>query len=507
MQNLVKLASAFKLPKSNTLMPPPLKVLYADKSKNMVIIKGAQAFISTWAFLTELIYARFYEHPVTIIHSFPTIQLAGKQASRLRQIITLNKAILGEPKGTRLNIGITNLPSKLSSYIYFVGAHSFSETMSTDADILILDEWDRPANPEILREFSTRLLASDLGRQINLSVPYSGEGRGIHELWLESDQHIWTVKCRSCNREVQLYSDFWEWDETQSYFKCPECGKPLDPDDPDAKEVRSQGRFVPQNPKSHLRGYHISRLLYPFSKLQDIYTTVYRNNTDRYFNVHFAGLPDPLPAQEVTSVNTSFYELQPRNGWIYSLGIDVSNNSYFIVLAGFDPSQGKTVILYEKETPVSAFQREIAELIETWNIKNIIVDFAPERWRTKELLAGFRVNIAFIQYSNKTQWFTRGKETILFSKSEALKQLTDNLREGKIELNRNIELARAQVMKISPHLDKNSQLVWDEPPANDFLHAMVYAWLATIIFPVVEGEEEEDYFDEEEFDVIISRKW
>jgi phage terminase large subunit GpA-like protein len=85
-------------------------------------------------------------------------------------------------------------------FVYFRGAFSEREAIAISLDVLVLDELDRMPDMSVVNTYDSRLQASEYGWRWRLSNP-SVPNYGVHELYLNSDQRHWFIKCSHCNQE------------------------------------------------------------------------------------------------------------------------------------------------------------------------------------------------------------------------------------------------------------------------------------------------------------------
>jgi len=473
-----KLKKKIKLPKGEFVLAPPLLALYSNDSNYMVIMKGAQGGITTFAFISEILYARFYKFPLTIIHAFPTIELSKMQTERFDQLLRLNSHWIGEAKGSKHIKKIKNKPTSLNSIIIVTGVSTekSGSVIATDADFIVTDEFDRAVDPDLVKEFEARTLASELGKKLLISVPYAGQGYGISVRFLESTRNYWHVKCKSCGKEVPLMDKFWEIDEEPPYFVCPECGDPLDPDDPEAVEVRASGFYKPLNPSAKVEGYHISRLLYPHEKLARL-TKEYPDASESFWYTWIGG----FPSEEETIIAPRIELTQGEfNGPAY-LGIDVAFSNYVIAIA-VDSDQGFVIRDIVYASPTEA-EQELVSILEKYPVQGIICDSAPERIRSQEILSLFDIPYNFVKYGSfkSPDWLVFKRDVYLVEKWEALRRFILGVKTKEILFHVRASVAAEQVAELRP-IKLNQVYTWKEAGRSDEMHASVYAWLAKEIF-------------------------
>jgi len=486
-----ELSKYVKLPKGQFRLEPPLKKIYEEDSKILVIMKGSQAHITTFAFITELIYARYYPSPVTIIHAFPTNEMAKEQAERLAQLISINSTWLGRASGSKLYKRIVNYKTHLHSSIIISGVSTERDVIATDADFIVTDEFDRAINPQLTAELESRTLASSLAKKMIISVPYAGQGAGISQRFRESTQNYWFVKCRSCHKEVPLMDKFWETDEYPPYFRCPECHKPLDPNDPEAVEVRRKGKYKPLNPKSLIVGYHISRLLYPSTKLIQL-VQEYPTASEDFWYTWIGGFPSKIDlpinthAEIVPSPNLANFPIY--------IGLDVGLDFYIVAVGVY---ADKFIIDKVYKIKDTELKEELAQLISKYQVVGIMCDQAPEHHRSLNILSSFNVPFAFIKYGQYYfvggEWFTCQKDTYLVEKWEIIRRFLIEMKERKIAFTTQSMQAVKQAEALRP-MKIQSGFTWQEPSKNDELHSAIYCWFASKIFQPSEIESSSSAF-------------
>jgi hypothetical protein len=173
---------------------------YADSSPDQVIMKSAQVGWSVAAILKSIHAAYFLK--LNIIYVLPTRNVVNDFVTpKVNPMIERNKVIRDMMKGS----DSTSLKKVGDRFIYFRGSFHEGEAISTTADLIVADEYDR-SDQGVLTVYQSRLQASDYGwfwRFSNPSVP----GFGVHELYQDSDQMHWFVRCT-------LYG--WIWSNRRS---------------------------------------------------------------------------------------------------------------------------------------------------------------------------------------------------------------------------------------------------------------------------------------------------
>jgi hypothetical protein len=250
------LAHDLKSPKGDDIEfvnRPYLIDLYLDNSPNVVLMKGAQIGVSTWAIFDALRFCEMHRAPaVTVIFTQPTTDDAQKFSStRVSPIIYASQHLALQWAG---GIEVRTCGHPNPSIIHFRGTWVEKAAYTIDSDQNIHDELDK-SKPDVREIYDERLGASQFKRTRDISTPTIPKF-GIAKLFDESDGHEWLVKC-GCGWEGEI--DYYNHlDRKRCIFVCPKCGKPLN---------RAVGRWVAARPDKLLRGYHISQVHAPFIEI------------------------------------------------------------------------------------------------------------------------------------------------------------------------------------------------------------------------------------------------
>lgn len=235
----------------------------------VVCRKGVQVCIST-ALILEAIY-RCDIQKYKAIHYLPTDKFAERFSDdRVGPIIgdSAHLEAITKIRGERArdNKGLRHIGH--GSY-YILGLFTEVNTSSVDGDFVALDEVDL-CNQENRKYAADRVQHSDLQHIREASKP-TIPGFGIDEAFSRSDQRYWHLACEACGektclelslgdeRPVALPKAFlpvpdgaaWAKPGQKYYRACLHCASPLD---------MSRGEWMPENPDSHIIGYHVSAL-------------------------------------------------------------------------------------------------------------------------------------------------------------------------------------------------------------------------------------------------------
>lgn len=264
---------------------------YADSSPDQVIMKSAQVGWSVAAILKSIHAANFLK--LNIIYALPTKNVVNDFVKpKVNPMIERNPEIKKMVKGDD-SVSLKNVGDR---WIYFRGAFTEKEAISTTADALIIDEYDR-CDQGVLVVYQSRLQASDYGWQWRFSNP-SLPGFGVHELYQDSDQMHWFVTCSHCGHEWYMEMEKGDHshyiDEERQIYACGKCDQKITNDD------RQQGRWIPKYPERgpHFvdgeiegrRGYWLSQLMIPWVSAKKIIQQKNSMNIEVFHNF-VLGLP------------------------------------------------------------------------------------------------------------------------------------------------------------------------------------------------------------------------
>lgn len=234
---------------------------YADSSPDQVIMKSAQVGWSMAAILKATHAAYFTK--LNVIYVLPTRNASAEfVVPKVNPLLQRNAVLANMVKSTD-NKSLKQVGDR---FIYFRGAHHEGEAISTSADIIIADEYDR-SNQAVLMMMRSRLQASKYRWYWKFSNP-SLPGFGVHELFQDSDQMHWMIKCSACSHEffIDLEKDEFTknhyLDRERVVYACGSCDRELTDND------RQGGRWLPKYPGRSRRGYWLNQLMIPWVSAQ-----------------------------------------------------------------------------------------------------------------------------------------------------------------------------------------------------------------------------------------------
>lgn len=267
--------------------------IYNETSVDLVCRKSAQVGFSVFAILKVVHAAKFML--LNVIYILPTRNASAefvtpKVNPMLKRNPALAELIMNTDNKTLKQIG--------DRWLYFKGAFHEGEAISTSADFLVADEYDR-SDQNVLSMYQSRLQASKFRwfwRFSNPSLP----SYGVDALFKSSDQMHWFVKCHHCGYDsyidfereeagkyedgapyfthyVKIVSD--EKDHEDGIYACGECDEELSDAD------RISGEWVAKYPGRRMRGYWICQMMVPWVSATHILRQRNDMTVDTFYNM------------------------------------------------------------------------------------------------------------------------------------------------------------------------------------------------------------------------------
>jgi hypothetical protein len=350
------------------------------------------------------------------IYAYPDDDMRKKNVqTRLMPLVDNNK-VFNLDTGVKKPIRSIELLQIDQSFLYCTGS-KVGDATSTDADFVILDEYDLH-NMQIAALFQSRLQNSEYKIKKYFSTPTYTEF-GVDKLYRDSDQMEYQIKCDSCNHwQFPLFTpDFvhipklpsdlnslYEIDQhliesrhldlENSYACCQRCRAPLD-------LGRENNRaWVAKYPsRAYLRGRRINCFSVSTRPVVDLITELQdykRRDFIRGFKNSVLG-----EAEDSSNVRISEADIRAcfRSREVPEidkdmptwLGVDMGHNCHITVGQGFDIT--KVRIVRMMVVPLARLLETIKELDETYSIVGGHVDRHPESQSANDVrdLTGRRI--------------------------------------------------------------------------------------------------------------------
>ena len=309
--------------------------------------------------------------------------------------------------------------------------------LSFPADVLILDEYDR-MDPAAVALAEKRMRASTVARELNVSTP-TLPGKGIHQIYLQSDQHVWEIPCPSCGhwqeldffRDVraepgtqttkngsgaQPYETWREWDRedllrSRWTVHCEHCHGVVD--------RTAMGRWVSRNPDvTSIRGYHVPALAFPvisLAKLAVNATSEDPTQLEEFFRSDL-GVPYETEGSNITDAMLDAIGAMPLSPgpWTnVTMGVDVGSRFHFQI-AGLAKDGVREVL----EMGAVRSWDALTELLHKWSVRRCIIDALPELHGAKTWADEHKGRVFRAFYPNSTHGKALGGELYLLNEDD-----------------------------------------------------------------------------------------
>ena len=435
-----------------------LRAIYDEAAQHVVLMKAAQIGGTTWAVLRSL---HACLQGLNVIYFFPTrTDVLEFSKSRVGPLIGDNPFLARKMSDTD-TAGLKRIGS---AHLYFRGMQSAVGMKSVPADMVVFDELDE-ATPDAKTRARERLSHSDYRRVIELSNP-SLPGYGIDEVFQQSDQRHWTIRCASCTRWTALDVEFpkgpgqdvrviREREDGTCFRACPGCGAELDP------EV---GEWVADFPDRPSRGYVISQLVSskvdPGDILREYRTTRF---LDRFYNlkvgIAWADTQNRVDAMTVLACCGSDGMLE-RSSESCSMGIDTGKQFHVVVSQFVPEGNGLRRVVY---LGIHHDFSELDTLMKRFSVQRCVIDAMPELHATRAFARRHsgRVWLNYFQESQRGKYQWDAVERIVSeNRTEALDASRQLIRDKKVVLPRRggiVEVFAQQLAADAKRLEENEE--------------------------------------------------
>lgn len=372
-----------------------MQQLYADNSKDLVVMKSAQVGFSVAAILKSIHAANFLG--LNIIYVLPT-----RNATHDFVIPKVNPMLDRNPLIKELvkNTDSINLKQIGDRFIYFRGAFHRGEAVSTTADLIVSDEHDI-SDQNVLMTYQSRLQASDYGwfwRFSNPSLP----SFGVDELFQDSDQMHWMITCSKCKHTMYLDLEPDRQvknhyvDRAREIYACGNCDAEIS----DAN--RQNGRWLAKYPERARRGYWINQLMVPWVSAKKILQQERDMTIDVFHNFV---LGKPYQASEFLINAEAIYRANVPGAADRAevmIGCDSGKIKHWVM------GNAEGVFAYGKTTE----WEEVEQLIKMYNATTVI-DALPDFTVPEQLARKYpgQVFVHYYTHDTKNIDITRRKET------------------------------------------------------------------------------------------------
>lgn len=224
-----------------------------------------------------------------------------------------------------------------NSMIYFKGTKSKTAALMITADLNIHDESDR-SDQAIIAEYESRLTTSKYRGRWIFSNP-SAPKMPADEMYLNSDQKHWFIKCEACGH--WQYLDWYKLsqyefksgsmhtyiDDINHEFVCGKCARPI------SNTNRQRGKWVKKFNDKDVSGYWVSHLMYPWVSPKEL-LRVERSKSKAYFLNFVMGLPyigSDVVVDATTIVNNIVLTQVNYEKGKVAMGVDNGDIKHYVI--------------------------------------------------------------------------------------------------------------------------------------------------------------------------------
>ena len=506
----------------------PLKALYEEDHRHLVVIKPAQRGVSEYAinftsFALEhgaRIWAPGQKDGVNVAYIFPTIETLGDFSKERISGLEEETVHLARLFGEHDDYNAVRFKQVGRSYLYLRGGWSPRALKSFPADILILDEYDE-MDPKAVALARRRMNASLIHRELDISTP-TIPGFGIHEMYGRSDQRVYRQRHR-CGEWVGF--DFFQnvvvnnqpWQSGDGGWRylaaeeiltatvellCPSCGSWIT-----EEERMSAGEWTANAPTvKAVRGYHIPWWPFPIVDLvRFAIAAVSRDPTEvEQFNQQDLGNAYSAAGARVTAEDLLKCSLGLKNGLLpadvtykrITMGVDVGTRLHYRVSGELD---GQVYIL--AMGAVREFSA-LYDIMEQYKVRLCVVDAMPEQHAVSAFVQAFPGRVVAAGYPSnvsalKAQLIAPNKENkpnidlimdnkrVQINRTMAMDRVSAIVKMGEERWPLAIATASEVVANMTSPVrlqkfDKTGQPTasWEHTTPDHFFHACVYDLVA-----------------------------
>lgn len=387
-------------------VPAPLRAIYDDDAREIVVAKAAQVGASEYAVNQALWVAdtRAGKRGVAL-YILPASQQMGDFVRARLDTAVEESPYLQERVRPRQglwavkasdNVGLKRIGQ---GFVYFRGSNAEAGLLSVDADAVLYDEVDR-LKAGTLAYGAKRIGSSLLGWQRYVSTPLYPE-TGIDALWSKSTRSRWQVRCEHCNAwQALVFPDNVLPDGSTICSSCKESIDRLGP-----------GEWVPENPSADVHGYHLTKLL---SNRADIvtlaklgYRILARDETDQsviqqFYNQDLGTPHAPeggqLSRTEIAAciADYSIDEWAPTG---CTMGVDVGAKLHVVITAPGPSGKPRAAFigaLYD--------WADLDGLMSRFDVSTCVVDAEPEHHKAREFANRWAGRVWLCHYPSTSTW-------------------------------------------------------------------------------------------------------
>lgn len=464
-----------------------------DNANRIVVRKPTQVGIS-FTTLLKILYLG-YNKSLTFIYTLPTSQDAKDFVlQKLEPIIerspALRSKVIKVPFKDKA-VYSSSIKRLGDSYYFFRGSYSSRRAQSIDSDVVVIDELDFQ-RPDVRKMYEERVEGSSSGDIIYWIGYPSLPNFGIEQLYEQSDQREWFIKCPKCGRLQTL-----EFPKSISFKKkkyvCKYCGAELSPKD------RQVGKWIPKFPGRKIHGYSMNKLMAPWVPASRIIKAYNEEDTKHFYN-YTLGLPyvDKSSGIVQSLLDNDTIDKSQEDQMKFDkvlVGIDQGNRFHMVWAKA---NQDSIVV---QEAFDTKDYNELEQKVLSLHPDFVVIDSAPDYHIAKKLQSNLP-NICFLGIlrtwsidSKKKNYFTlqRSKGIINIERTESLDGMVEALQSKRLLFKKTAPRLSAlfsHLKNLVPDYQERYGIlrkVWKYVGPDHFGHALNFLLVgANIVFPMLD---------------------
>jgi len=412
--------------------------VYLDESPFQVFIKSTQNGVTEYELIRDIIEASLGRN---VFHVLPNDQILQRYVhERFDKTTALTARYAAWLKAGTDSVHLKQVGPGTVAYVASGSTSQFTEFA---ADTIIIDEMDR-CDMENLRMAPERLSYSSDPKQLWVSNP-TIVGYGIDELFAETDQLHWHIKCDCGNvvhpsffkhvmREIDegqymVIDEDWEPGK-DAHMICDKCGRKWSKNKP--------GVWIPLNPGASRRGRHLSKLFTARTSIGELIQNFIDAEKDdakmtRFYNADL-GLAFTAPGAKITEemldecIRDYPQGIRPADG-VCIAGIDVGTQ-FHIVIGHLAPGLPGIQVIDAQAVRTT---EEVIDLLKKYRVRSFVIDAMPEMRISRQIASragGYR---CFFSKGKKDQ-IANGDNTITTDRTQALDNVKAAIVTGSLRL-------------------------------------------------------------------------
>jgi predicted nucleic acid-binding Zn-ribbon protein len=412
--------------------------IYNDVSPNIVVKKGAQIGVSTYAINKALWFAD--THEVSIIYTMPTASdVSDFSKARMAPVIQAS------PYLQRAVDGGIELKQIGNSFVYFRGAWSERQAISVDSDFNIHDEVDF-SKPDIISMYRERMSHSKFKLFLALSTPTIPEF-GIDYLFNRSDKKEWFVTCPNCGKkQILKYPDSIRGDTKEARYACVHCLATI------TDEARRNGEWRRTGDKDWgVSGYHISQLMAPWISATEILRkeeearirpTAQLSGIKDFYNFvlgeAYGGENQPINRELLLSCVQNKYEMEEKERNTI-MGVDQGDKLHVVI---FKKEKDNSLRLIHSGV-YDNFEQALPNLMDKYGVTFCLIDALPNKHSARKFAMMYQAKVWLVYYNENQKEFIKwykdpeSKEyRVVVNKMESLDRMADKFKNHSVVLPR-----------------------------------------------------------------------